>query len=74
VTAVTPFLTELRPPYPPPFLILEKYEEVYLKEYVDGTDLKRAQKLFQLFKRALDRQAPAEVYRTGQAKRLQTSI
>jgi len=57
-----------------------KYEEVYLKEYIDGTDLHKGLKSYFSFysserrHQSLDRQTPAEVYRTGQAKRLKTSI
>ena len=57
-----------------------KYEEVYLKEYVDGTDLYKGLKSYFSFysnerrHQSLDRQTPAEVYRTGQAKRLAPSI
>ncbi len=57
-----------------------KYEEVYLKEYVEGTDLHKGLKSYFRFysnerrHQSLDRQTPAEVYRTGQAKRPTPSI
>lgn len=57
-----------------------KYEEVYLKEYVTGTDLSKGlSSYFDFYTRerkhsSLDRQTPAEVYRSGRSKRLALSI
>lgn len=57
-----------------------KYEEVYLKEYATGTDLyKGLSSYFDFYTRerkhsSLDRQTPAEVYRSGRSKRLALSI
>ena len=57
-----------------------KYEEVYLKEYTTGTDLyKGLRRYFDFYTRerkhsSLDRQTPAEVYRSGRSKRVALSI
>lgn len=57
-----------------------KYEEIYLKEYLTGTDLQKGLGSYIDFyckerrHQSLDRQTPAEVYRTGQSKRLTLSI
>ena len=57
-----------------------KYEEVYLKEYTTGTDLyKGLRSYFDFYARerkhsSLDRQTPAEVYRSGRSKRVALSI
>jgi putative transposase len=57
-----------------------KYEEVYLKEYTTGTDLyKGLRGYFNFYTRerkhsSLDRQTPAEVYRSGRSKRVALSI
>lgn len=57
-----------------------KYEEIYLKEYTTGTDLyKGLRSYFNFYTRerrhqSLDRQTPAEVYRTGRSKRVALSI
>ena len=57
-----------------------KYEEVYLKEYTTGTDLyKGLRRYFDFYTRerkhsSLDRQTPAEVYRSGRSKRVTLSI
>lgn len=57
-----------------------KYEEIYLKEYLTGTDLhKGIGSYFDFYckerrHQSLDRQTPAEVYRTGQSKRVALSI
>lgn len=57
-----------------------KYEDVYLKEYVTGTDLYKGLRSYFNFyckerrHQSLDRQTPAEVYRTGQLKRVALSI
>ena len=57
-----------------------KYEEVYLKEYATGTDLyKGLRSYFDFYTRerkhsSLDRQTPAEVYRSGRSKRVALSI
>jgi putative transposase len=57
-----------------------KYEEVYLKEYVTGTDLQKGLgSYFDFYANerkhsSLDRQTPAEVYRSGRSKRIALSI
>jgi putative transposase len=57
-----------------------KYEEIYLKEYVSGTDLHKGLKRYFTFyvhqrkHSSLDRQTPAEVYRSGRLKRVELSI
>ena len=57
-----------------------KYEEVYLKEYTTGTDLyKGLRRYFDFYTRerkhsSLDRQTPAEVYRSSRSKRVALSI
>lgn len=57
-----------------------KYEEVYLKEYATGTDLyKGLRSYFDFYAHerkhsSLDRQTPAEVYRSGRSKRVALSI
>lgn len=57
-----------------------KYEDIYLKEYVTGTDLyKGLRGYFDFYTRerkhsSLDRQTPAEVYRSGRSTRLAPSI
>jgi len=57
-----------------------KYEEVYLKEYATGTDLQTGLRSYFDFyanerkHSSLDRQTPAEVYRSGRSKRLALSI
>jgi len=55
------------------------YEAIYLKEYATGTDLhKGLRRYFDIYTRerkhsSLDRQTPAEVYRSGRSKRLTLS-
>ena len=57
-----------------------KYEDIYLKEYAIGTDLyKGLSSYFDFYTRerkhsSLDRQTPAEVYRSGRSTRLALSI
>jgi len=57
-----------------------KYEDVYLKEYLTGTDLYKGLRSYFKFyckerrHQSLDRQTPAEVYKTGQLKRVALSI
>lgn len=57
-----------------------KYEEIYLKEYVSGTDLHQGLKRYLAYyaherkHSSLDRQTPAEVYRSGRSKRVGLSI
>jgi len=57
-----------------------KYEDIYLKEYATGTDLyKGLRSYFDFYTcerkhSSLDRQTPAEVYRSGRSKRLALSI
>jgi len=57
-----------------------KYEEIYLKEYASGTDLHQGLGSYFAFyghqrkHSSLDRQTPAEVYRSGRSKRVGLSI
>lgn len=57
-----------------------KYEEVYLKEYTTGTDLHQGlRSYFDFYAKerkhsSLDRQTPADVYRSGRSKRVALSI
>jgi putative transposase len=57
-----------------------KYEEIYLKEYASGTDLNQGLRSYFAFyghqrkHSSLDRQTPAEVYRSGRSKRIGLSI
>jgi putative transposase len=57
-----------------------KYEDIYLKEYVSGADLQKWLKCyFQYYTSvrkhsSIDRQTPAEVYRSGRLDRKLNSI
>lgn len=57
-----------------------KYEEIYLKEYASGADLHKGLKQYFAYyccerkHSSLDRQTPAEVYRSGRSKRVGPSI
>ena len=57
-----------------------KYEEIYLKEYASGTELHQGLGDYFAFyghqrkHSSLDRQTPAEVYRSGRSKRVGLSI
>jgi putative transposase len=57
-----------------------KYEEIYLKEYASGADLQRGLGSYfayyghQRKHSSLDRQTPAEVYRSGRSRRVGLSI
>ena len=57
-----------------------KYEDIYLKEYISGVDLQKGLKsYFQYYTSvrrhsSLDRQTPAEVYRSGRLNRKLNSI
>jgi putative transposase len=57
-----------------------KYEETYLKEYARGANLNRGLRSYFAFyghqrkHSSLDRQTPAEVYRSGRSKRVGLSI
>ena len=57
-----------------------KYEEIYLKEYASGADLQKGLKRYFAYycserkHSSLDRQTPAEVYRSGRSERSGRSI
>lgn len=57
-----------------------KYEEIYLKEYASGADLQQGLKQYFAYygserkHSSLDRQTPAEVYRSGRSKRPERSL
>lgn len=57
-----------------------KYEDIYLKEYASGTDLHQGLECYFTYysherkHSSLDRQTPAEVYRSGRSTRVESSI
>lgn len=57
-----------------------KYEEIYLKEYASGADLRQGLKQYFAYygserkHSSLDRQTPAEVYRSGRSTRAEPSL
>lgn len=57
-----------------------KYEDIYLKEYGSGTDLQQGlERYFRYYAHerkhsSLDRQTPAEVYRSGRSTRVESSL